>query len=239
MYHFNIAFLISLAFCTLYVAEEHKPARNHASALLALTISDVIPYRGQYQKYLKKHSKPLDRLLDHTKLTRFVKSLLAIEHHNAQKKRFKLELNEFADLTEEEILKRFGSFDASYPQSRYNRQESNIDQKWEFSSYPYKSHANPSHTPPTLLTFSTPTHAPPSPSYSSEHINWSTEENPIHFPILTSIHSQGTCGACWAFVTASIVEAAVKMTAVSYVKHVVTEAGNCFVLACVYSIFYV
>ena len=42
-------------------------------------------------------------------------------------------------------------------------------------------------------------------------VDWSTEANPVGQKMTSTVHDQGKCGACWAFVTASAVEVSVRL----------------------------
>ena len=43
-------------------------------------------------------------------------------------------------------------------------------------------------------------------------LNWATDNNPYGTRLTTAIYNQGSCGACWAFVSVSTTEAMVKMS---------------------------
>lgn len=50
-------------------------------------------------------------------------------------------------------------------------------------------------------------------------LNWASKDNPFHAPVIATIRYQGACGSCWAVVTAASTEAAIKLALLSQNSH--------------------
>jgi hypothetical protein len=59
------------------------------------------------------------------------------------------------------------------------------------------------------------------------NLNWASNNNPVGYPVVSPIHNQGLCGACWAFVTVEAVEASIHIKTNRKVHLSVQELIDC------------
>lgn len=168
---------------------------------LSKVMDELASVKILYEQYLIKHSKPLSRLHDSRRVKKFQESLQLILDHKVQRERKKryptlnehiptydLSINEFADIFDNEKKSLLGVDRNNF--LRWNNVSMQTVRK------------TPKNT--DLLSSSR--------KNSGVALNWASDENPYRTKLINVIRNQGVCGACWAFVTASAVEAATKLS---------------------------
>jgi hypothetical protein len=131
-----------------------------------------------YEEYLTNHSKPIIRISNEQRVRKFHERYSLVNKHNHDGVSYKLELNEFSDLFEDEIKSYFShhlspSFPDEFHDKSYELQSDSRAGSLLFSN------KNLFHA--RLQSFS-----------SSEGIvlNWATDENPFKTPLTGQVHYQ-------------------------------------------------
>jgi hypothetical protein len=81
--------------------------------------------RKEYYAYLLNHNKPINRLYDEKRFQKFISTYNLIDQHNKKhsekKENFKLSLNHFADLSDEEVQRYFSSIPTTEKQPKSSK----------------------------------------------------------------------------------------------------------------------
>jgi hypothetical protein len=164
-----------------------------------------------YDKYLRLNGKSLARLADPSRLQRFVDSAVLVFAHNRHSTaRYRLRLTSFADWLDAELgemfstrtdssLRRSSSLSWTSPKLHGFSQSEllqdllgvDTDYLWDILMDTVSQNSNNNN------------------ANDNVKLNWATEENPLATKLTSAVYDQRGCGACWAFVSVSMTEAAV------------------------------
>lgn len=181
----------------------------------------------QYQEYLTFYEKPLTRLQDSLRIQQFLHTYEYIQQHNNNlnqtnnlntnqtkniytKQKYQLQLNQYADSYINELFpfSQTNIWNISdwelYMKKQWLTFE-NISEQTIEKILPKTSKTNPK-TNPALDH---------NKDYEST-LNWASSDNPLGQTLFSQVHNQGSCGACWAFVASSAVEATIRLTLSTY-----------------------
>jgi hypothetical protein len=157
------------------------------------------PFIDLYRQYLEEFGKTASRAEDLERLALFAKNEAYITAHNAlcnyesntaEKSCFQLKHSSFSDWKQEE-LDSFFIDSASLNDTNDDSEQLISSEEWmrvHWSGLNRNSSSVPT------------------------HINWASNDNPFGHTILSPVRDQGSCGACWAFVSVATVEASIRLT---------------------------
>lgn len=172
-----------------------------------------LTYLHSFNKLQLKDQEAGDVLIDERRLRQYLRVVNIVQDHNIRyskgEKSFQLKINHLADWLPEEID---GLFHINPPSSKvetFSKEDSQASEKLQSYSNSsriiYEGDTDDDTISEVFLKGG-------SGMAIARDLSWASSNNPLGAPILNSVHNQGGCGACWAFVTASAVEAAVKLS---------------------------
>lgn len=138
--------------------------------LLQITVSMDVKDIEVYVKYLKQFEKPLERQYDVKRIDKFIRNLKIVSESNIRNdKPYKLKITKFADMLEEEVKELFSSElqpmkmeTDTTTTTTAGDQVRNRQGSLRLASFPM----------------------------AMDHLNWASEDNPFHVPLLTQVHDQ-------------------------------------------------
>jgi hypothetical protein len=170
--------------------------------------------REAYLEYLRTAGKYLDRALDPRRLRAYAAaySRVAAAADDAAgtapasvqrgRRAYRLALSEFADWLPEEVSAWFPSFplNTSTVLSSFSLDDAARRERGGYFSS-------------RLLLQSRTDEDQQHPQQHDEamYLNWATSDNPLGYSVVSPVHNQGACGACWAFVAAGSTEGSVRI----------------------------
>lgn len=162
-------------------------------------------FRDAYSKYLREAEKELDRLIDARRLRAFAAAFRRVaaaassssadigtsrDAGASATRPYRLALNEFADWLPEEIAARFPPFPLNISSSLG----------------PFAGGIGDAAAADASRTLR---------DEGAAYLNWATSQNPLGYSVVSPVHNQGACGACWAFVAAGSAEGSVRIAQAS------------------------
>jgi cathepsin H len=184
-----------LLFCIFTLHNSSQTKKDDLKASLKSKIVQLLPKKlldHQWKNFKSRYNKSYSDLKEESRrLEIYAEKLSLIHAHNKNNKDFKLEVNEYADLTSQEFgLKRTGwrRRKEMFPFSR-------TDNKTKLGVKIFTTNTNNVSAKPLTLEKSSPKSSLP------ESMDWRKEG------VISVAKDQGSCGSCWAFAVAGAVSA--------------------------------
>jgi len=163
--------------------------------------------KDEYERYLIGFKKDVARLTDPKRLERFVDALEFIARMQGTitqtQHNFTAGLTEFSDWFQDEIEVAFPPLQP-LPSTSFINVGTTRENLEMLKAALEASTSNTTEDGVPILRGS-------GDEDFSKSINWCTQNNPMGTSVISAVRNQGMCGACWAFVSASGIEASVRI----------------------------